>query len=209
MRKHGYPEDIDLAYLEMAKGKKPQGKETPPPEGQDFKLIGRPTPRIDGRLVVTGRAKYTHDIQFKGMLIGKILRSPYAAAEIVSLDLSRARSLPGVKAVLKLKDGRVNYEGAQIAAVAAVDEKTAEEALGLIAVEYKPLPYVVTPEKAMAEGAPQVLDSANVEKINEYTRGNIDQGFAEADLTFERTYKTAIEIHHPVETASPNGTKMS
>ncbi|MFZ2054196.1 MAG: xanthine dehydrogenase family protein molybdopterin-binding subunit [Candidatus Aminicenantales bacterium] len=200
MEKHGYPEDIDLAYLEMAKGKEPQGKEIAPPAQQDFKLIGRPTPRIDGRLVVTGRAKYTHDVQFKGMLIGKILRSPYAAAEIVSLDLSRAKSLPGVKVVLKLNEGRVNYEGAQVAAVAAVDEKTAEEALGLISVEYKPLPYVVTPEKAMAEGAPQVLDSANVEKINEYTRGNIDQGFAEADLTLERTYKTAVEIHHPTET---------
>jgi xanthine dehydrogenase YagR molybdenum-binding subunit len=200
MKKHGYPEDIDLAYLEMAKGKEPQGKEIAPPAQQDFKLIGRPTPRIDGRLVVTGRAKYTHDVQFKGMLIGKILRSPYAAAEIVSLDLSRAKSLPGVKVVLKLNEGRVTYEGAQVAAVAAVDEKTAEEALGLISVEYKPLPYVVTPEKAMAEGAPQVLDSANVEKINEYTRGNIDQGFAEADLTLERTYKTAVEIHHPTET---------
>ncbi len=200
MKKHGYPEDIDLAYLEMAKGKEPQGKEIAPPAQQDFKLIGRSTPRIDGRLVVTGRAKYTHDVQFKGMLIGKILRSPYAAAEIVSLDLSRAKSLPGVRVVLKLNEGRVTYEGAQVAAVAAVDEKTAEEALGLISVEYKALPYVVTPEKAMAEGAPQVLDSANVEKINEYTRGNIDQGFAEADLTLERTYKTAVEIHHPTET---------
>jgi len=200
MRKHDYSENIDLAYLEMARGKEPQGKETASPAQQDFKLIGRPTPRVDGRLVVTGRAKYTHDIQFKGMLIGKILRSPHAAAEIISLDLSRAKNLPGVKAILKLNEGRVTYEGAQVAAVAAVDEKTAEEALGLISVEYKPLPYVVTPEKAMAEGAPQVLDSANVEKINEYTRGNIDQGFAEAEVTFERTYRTAIEIHHPVET---------
>ncbi len=200
MRKHNHREDSDLAYLGMARGKEPRGKETPPPGGQEFKLIGQPTPRIDGRLVVTGRAKYTHDIQFKGMLIGKILRSPYAAAEVLSLDLSRARSLSGVKAVLKLNEGRVIYEGAQVAAVAAVDEKTAEEAIGLMSVEYKPLPHVVTPEKAMAEGAPQVLDSPNLEKINEYTRGNIEQGFAEADVTFERTYKTAVEIHHPVET---------
>jgi xanthine dehydrogenase YagR molybdenum-binding subunit len=200
MRKPDYPEDIDLTYLEIAKGKEPQGKETLPPAQPDFKLIGRPTPRVDGRLVVTGRAKYTHDIQFEHMLIGKILRCPYAAAEIVSLDLSRAQSLPGVKAVLKLKDGRVKYEGEQVAAVAAVDENTAEEALRLISVEYKILPHVVTPEKAMAEGAPQVHDSANVEKINEYTRGNIDQGFAEADVTFERTYRTAVEIHHPTET---------
>jgi xanthine dehydrogenase YagR molybdenum-binding subunit len=200
MRKHGYAEDNDLAYLEMAKGKEPRGKETPPPDEREFKLIGKPTPRIDGRLVVTGRAKYTHDIQLKGMLIGKILRSPHAAAEIVNIDLSRAKNLPGVKAVLKLNEGRVTYEGAQVAAVAAVDEKTAEDARALISVEYRPLDFVVTPEKAMAEGAPRVLDSANLEKINEYSRGNIDQGFAEADLTFERTYKTAVEIHHPTET---------
>jgi len=200
MKKHDYPEDNGPSYLETAKGKKPQGKETPAPAQTDFKLIGRPTPRIDGRLVVTGRAGYTHDLQFEDMLIGKILRSPHAAAEIVSLDLSRAQSLPGVKAVLKLKDGRVKYEGEQVAAVAAVDENTAEEALRLISVEYKVLPHVVNPDKAMEQGAPQVHDSANVEKINEYTRGNIDRGFAEADVTFERTYRTAIEIHHPTET---------
>ena len=134
------------------------------------------------------------------MLYAKILRSPHASAEIVSIDLSAAQSLPGVKAVLKLKEGRVKYEGEQIAAVAAVDEKTAEEALKLIKVEYKVLPHVVTPDKAMAEGAPQVQDSANVEKLNEYSRGNIDQGFTEAEVTFERTYRTAIEIHQPVET---------
>jgi len=200
MRKDAYPEDTGLDYLEMAKGKEPQGKEAQPPVQTDFKLIGRPTPRIDGHLVVTGRAKYTHDIFFKDMLYAKILRSPHASAEITSIDLSAARSLPGVKAVLPLKEGRVKYEGEQIAAVAAVDENTAEEALRLISVEYKVLPHVVSPEKAMAEGAPRVHDSANVEKLNEYSRGNIDQGFAEAEVTFERTYRTAIEIHHPVET---------
>jgi len=67
-------------------------------------------------------------------------------------------------------------------------------------VEYRTVPHVVSPDKAMAEGAPKVHDSGNVEKFNEYTRGNIDQGFAEAEVTLERTYKTAIEIHHPVET---------
>jgi xanthine dehydrogenase YagR molybdenum-binding subunit len=188
------------AYLKVAKGNKPQGKETPAPAPAEFKLIGKPTPRVDGKLVVTGRAMYTHDIFFKDMLYAKILRSPHASAEIVAVDLSAAQSLPGVKAVLKLKEGRVKYEGEQIAAVAAVSEKTAEEAIKLIKVEYRTLPHVVTPDKAMADGAPRVHDSANVEKINEYGRGNIDQGFAEAEVTFERTYKTAIEIHQTAET---------
>jgi xanthine dehydrogenase YagR molybdenum-binding subunit len=188
------------AYLKMAAGNAPQGKETQATAPAEFKLIGKPTPRVDGRLVVTGRATYTHDIFFKDMLYAKILRSPHASAEVVSIDLSNAQNLPGVKAVLKLKEGRVKYEGEQIAAVAAVNEKTAEEALKLIKVEYRILPHVVSPDKAMAEDAPKVHDSGNVEKINEYTRGSIDQGFAEAEVTLERTYKTAIEIHHPVET---------
>ena len=188
------------AYLKMAIGNKPQGKETPAPAPSEFKLIGKPTPRVDGKLVVTGRAMYTHDIFFKDMLYAKILRSPYASAEVAAVDLSAAQNLPGVKAVLKLKEGRVKYEGEQIAAVAAVSEKIAEEALKLIKVDYRTLPHVVTPEKAMAEGAPRVRDSANLEKINEYSRGNIDQGFAEAEVTIERTYRTAIEIHQTAET---------
>ena len=193
-------EDANLTYLEEARGKEPRGQEPPALDNPDFKIIGRPTSRVDGRLIVTGRAKYTHDLTFKDMLYGKILRSPHASAEIVSLDLSRAKSLPGVLAVLKLKEGRVKYEGEQVAAVAAVDEKTADEALQAIQVEYKVLPHVVSPEKAMADGSPQVHDTANVQKFNEYNRGNVDQGFAEAEVTLERTYRTAFEIHHPVET---------
>jgi xanthine dehydrogenase YagR molybdenum-binding subunit len=188
------------AYLKMAAGSKPQGKEIPAAPPAEFKIIGRPTPRVDGKLVVTGRATYTHDLFFKDMLYAKILRSPHASAEIVTVDISEAQNLPGVKAVLKLKEGRVNYEGEQIAAVAATSEKTAEEALKLIKVEYRTLPYVVSTDKARADGAPKVRESGNVEKINEYSRGNIDQGFADAEVTLERTYKTAIEIHHPVET---------
>jgi xanthine dehydrogenase YagR molybdenum-binding subunit len=187
-------------YLKTARGTRPQAKETPGQPPAEFKIIGKPTPRVDGKLVVTGRATYTHDIFFKDMLFAKILRSPHASAEVTAVDLSAAQNLPGVKAVLKLKEGQVRYEGEQIAAVAAVSEKIAEEALKLIKVEYKALPHVVSPEKAMAEGAPKVRDSGNVEKINEYGRGNIDQGFAEAEVTIERTYKTAIEIHQTAET---------
>ncbi len=201
MKKHKeYLEDSDLAYLELAKGKEPQGKETAPAGKQEFKIIGQYTPRVDGKLVVTGRAKYTHDLSFKDMLYGKILRSPYASAEIIGIDVSQAESLSGVKAVLKLKEGRVKYEGEQVAAVAAIDDKTAEEALGLIKVDYKILPHVVAPEKAMADGSPQVHDSANVQKLNDYNRGDVDKGVAEAEIIFERTYKTASEIHHPAET---------
>src|SRR4030065_2243348 len=85
------------AYLKMPAGIKPQGQETPAPAPSEFKLIGKPTPRVDGKLVVTGRAMYTHDIFFKDMLYAKILRSPHASAEITAIHLSAAQSLPGAK----------------------------------------------------------------------------------------------------------------
>ena len=192
-------EDSNLAYLQETVGEA-KGKESPPIEPEEFRIIGQPTPRIDGRLVVTGKARYTHDISLPKMLYAKILRSPHASAEIVSMDLNQAKNLPGVMAVLQLREGRIRYAGEQVAAVAAADERTADEALRLIKVDYKVLPYAVTPEKAREEGAPQVHDSPNVQKFNDYSRGDVDKGFAEADTVIERTYKTAVEIHHPAET---------
>jgi len=175
----------------------------PAPEAKapEYKYIGKPIPRIDGREIVTGRAKYTHDVKLRGMLIGKILRSPRAAAEVVSIDLAPALAVPGVKAALKLAEGKVRYAGQQVAAVAAVDEKTAEKALALIKVEYKTLPHVVDWERARDASAPQVRDGRpNVEEINKYSRGDVEKGFAEAEVTIERTYRTGFEIHHPTET---------
>lgn len=164
-------------------------------------LIGKPTPRVDGRAVVTGEARYTHDVKLRGLLTGAILRSPHASAEVVSIDLAPALALPGVKAGLKLAEGKVRYAGEQVAAVAAVDARTAEKALALIKVEYKILPFVVDWEKARAEGAPQVRDGKpNVEKFNDYARGDVEKGFKESDVVLERTYATGIEIHHPLET---------
>jgi xanthine dehydrogenase YagR molybdenum-binding subunit len=174
-----------------------------PPEAKapEYRHIGKPTRRIDGREVVTGRATYTQDVKLQGMLIGKILRSPHAAAEVVSIDLAPALALPGVLGAVKLADSKVRYAGQQVAAVAAVDERTAEKALALIKVEYKTLPYVVDWEKARDTNAPQVRDGKpNVEKLNEYVRGDVEKGFAEADVVVERTYRTGFEVHHPTET---------
>jgi xanthine dehydrogenase YagR molybdenum-binding subunit len=169
--------------------------------GNEYRFIGRSTPRVDGREVVTGRAKYTHDVKLRGMLIGKILRSPHAAAEVVSIDLAPALAVPGVLASLKLAEGKVRYAGQQVAAVAAVDERTAEKALALVKVQYRTLPFVVDWEKARDPNAPQVRDGKpNVEKLNEYARGDLDKGFAEADVVFEGTYRTGFEVHHTAET---------
>jgi len=197
--------DSSLAYYAEVNPKKGKSREQTAPgaaaeEVQEFKIIGKRTPRIDGERIVTGRAKYTHDIVLEDMLFGKVLRSPHASAEIVSMDLSAAKAFPGVRAVLQLKEGRVRWAGEQVAAVAAVDEDTATEALSLIKVEYKVLPHVVTPDKASEEGAPQVQDNPNVQKLDDYSRGDVEMGFKEADVILERTYRTAAEIHHPVET---------
>jgi xanthine dehydrogenase YagR molybdenum-binding subunit len=168
---------------------------------EEFKLIGKSTARIDGKRIVTGRAPFTHDIKLKGMLIGKILRSPHAKAEVAAVDLSAAKKLKGVKAAMELHNGQVNYAGQQVAAVAAIDEKTAEKALDLIQVDYNPLPHTVTEEKCQEEGSPQVhSQNPNVHKYRENARGDIEAGFQEADVVMEQTYTTGVEIHHPTET---------
>ena len=191
-----------MRYKELGQalpGAKPAPAGRPP--AQNFKYIGAYLPRVDGELIVTGAAAYTHDLHLEDMLYGKILRSPHACAEVVALDLAPALALPGVKAGLRLKEGRLNYLGEPVAAVAAVDEATAEEALELIKVEYKELPFVVSEEAAQAEGAPQVLaEGPNVQKLNELTRGDVDKGFGEAELIFERTYRTSWEVHQTAET---------
>jgi CO/xanthine dehydrogenase Mo-binding subunit len=150
------------------------------PEG--LRYVGKSVPRVDGPLKVTGRAKYTVDLQLPRMLVGRILRSPHPHARILSIDVSRALKLPGVKAVvtaddtLKIKHGFVEtprypadqyplavdvvrHVGEEIAAVAAVDPDVAEEALRLIRVEYEPLPAIFDPEEAMRPDAPVVHPS--------------------------------------------------
>ena len=199
---------IDDAFAEYEELSRPQGTQTAPPapapqpKSSDFKYIGKPVPRVDGRMIVTGAARYTHDLAFDNMLVGKILRSPHACADIVAMDLAAAQALPGVKAVLRLKDDRIRWAGEPIAAVAAVSDSRADEALALIKVEYKVLPHVTAPDKAMEKGAPQVMDQSpgNVLKANDASRGDIEKGFKEADILLERTYKTAWEVHQPTET---------
>jgi xanthine dehydrogenase YagR molybdenum-binding subunit len=195
-------EDSDTWYDDWASDQSrhtPQGQ--PSEEKGKFKFIGQHTKRIDGEKIVTGQAPYTHDITLRNMLIAKILRSPHAKAEVLSVDLSAAEGLKGVKAVLQVNRGNILYAGQQVAALAAVDEKTAEKALKMIRVEYNPMPFVVTEEKAREEGAPQVHDNRpNIQERRGYSRGDMEAGFAEAETVIERTYKTPIEIHQPAET---------
>jgi xanthine dehydrogenase YagR molybdenum-binding subunit len=135
------------------------------------------------------------------MLHGKLLRSPHASAEIVSIDLGPALAHPEVKAALKLKEsGRVRWVGDPVACLAATSERAAEEALALVKVEYKVLPHVVDDAAAMADGAPRVGDAPNVAAAGQATRGDIEKGFKDADVVIERDYRTNWEVHQPTET---------
>jgi len=197
-------EESDLWYDAYASDQTKHSPDGPPGNPEEkFKIIGQYTKRIDAEKIVTGKALYTQDIKLRGMLTGKILRSPYAKAEVLSIYLEAAKSLPGVKAAIPMNSGNIQYAGQMVAAVAAIDEKTAEKALKGIKVEYKPMPFVVKEEKAKEEGAPQVHDDRpNVEQRSGYSRGDIDAGFKEADEIIERTYETSVEIHQTAETHS-------
>ncbi len=116
------------------------------PDAEHRTLIGKRISRVDAPFKVSGRAKYTYDYHGANMLFGKILRAPYAKAKIVSIDTSAAEKLPGVKAVEIIQKAATTaqWAGDEIAAVAAVDESTAEDAVRLIKVNYQPMSYLVS-----------------------------------------------------------------
>jgi len=207
-----------------------------------FRVVGRPIPRIDGLEKVTGRARYVTDLVIPGMAHAKVLRSPYAHARVRHVDLTRCRARPGVLAALcgadltwcepyygpAYRDRPVlaidvaRYEGEPVAAVAAVDEATADEALDLIEVDYDPLPPVMTLEEALSPGAPRVhtgkpqaghfadlaslrpVPGTNVCHQFHFARGDSGRALASADLVLDETYRfppvqhVALEAHAAV-----------
>ncbi len=213
--------------------------------GQEFKVIGTRVKRPDGIDKVTGRARYGADASLPGQLVGRILRSPHAHARIKSIDTSKAEALPGVKAVVTAADmpvpeglpadlahmlensmarERALYDGHAVAAVAAIDARTARKALGLIDVDYEPLPHVTDVDAAMQPDAPVIHDwlytsgvdpkpekPSNVSQRTEFGLGDLDQGFAEADVVIERSFRTEathqgyIEPHACLANVRPDG----
>ena len=183
---------------------------------EEYSVIGKRIPRIDGLAKVTGEAKYAADYEMPGMLWCKIARSPHAHAKILNIDTSRAERIPGVKGVLTGKDfkgwkwgwmpktreeeplatERVRYLGEAVAAVAAIDEDTAEEAAQLIDVEYEELPGVFDPEEAMKEGAPRIYEHVenNISWDFHMDFGDVEKGFKEADLVREDRFETGRVI---------------
>ena len=150
--------------------------EPPPlPVNADLTVVGKPTPRLDGRAKVTGAARYTADVRLPGMLFGRVVRSPHPHARVLAIDTSAAEKHPGVRAVHVLDHLRgsavlrdpskelpsrfpvVRYIGQPIAAVAARTQAEADEAMKLVRVEYEPLPFVVDMDEARKDSAPLVF----------------------------------------------------
>jgi CO/xanthine dehydrogenase Mo-binding subunit len=195
-------------------------------------IVGTRPIRPDGADKVTGRAAYGADFNMPGQLVGRVLRSPHAHARIVSIDTSKAKALPGVKAIVTSADfpnlsasevieggeaassmrdlslnvmarDKVLYDGHAVAAVAAISDAVAVEALNRIKVTYEVLPHVIDVEEAMASGAPLLHDhifteglearpasASNVAHRHRFVRGDLAEGFAAADVVVEGRYTT-------------------
>jgi CO/xanthine dehydrogenase Mo-binding subunit len=198
----------------------------------ELKIIGKKVPRHDAIEKAFGLTCYADDFFMPGMLYGKVLRSQYPSAKIVSIDTSKAERLKGVKAVLTAKDvprnesvtrfgqthtmgggfeglyrvladKKVHFIGEAVALVAAETEEIAEKALKAIHVEYQPLPSIFDPVEAMKPDAPQVEDGkSNTITHYEVVKGEVDEGFAEADVIVEKTYSVQFVDHAYIEPES-------
>lgn len=199
--------------------------ETPGPAGpippwEKTEVVGTGRPRVDGYERVSGTAVYPSDVVLPGMIYGAILRCPHPHARVRGVDASKAEQMAGVRAVLTgdspeakdlrwrygngvttaLFDPHCRFEGEAVAAVAADTPYLTQEALKAIAVDYEVLPYVVDERKALDSDAPRIHDGGNrVGEPTTYSRGDVEQGFAEADAVVERSYRTECEIHTPLE----------
>ncbi|MEX0881182.1 MAG: xanthine dehydrogenase family protein molybdopterin-binding subunit [Thermoanaerobaculia bacterium] len=188
-----------------------------------FSVVGSRVPRLDGPAKTTGAARYAIDVRLPGLLYGRILRSPLAAATVKSIDLSAAKALPGVRAALALAEPgeKIRFAGQEVAAVAADTPERAEDALAAIRVAYDPLPFVVTIEDAGRPGAPLVFEGqattrssagdmpsgrkalpreGNVLGPRLTSKGNVGEGFRKADAVVEGTYVTQVQTHNALET---------
>jgi xanthine dehydrogenase YagR molybdenum-binding subunit len=200
----------------------PADEPPPLPPNGELAVIGKSAPRQDGRAKVTGGVRFTADISLPGMLHARILRSPLPHARLRSIDTSAAARHPGVRAILPIasptdaQSATLRYIGAPVAAVAAVSKAAAEEALRLIRVDYQSLPFVADMDGARKEAAPQVYESAavapgghpsgwpaaanlplngNVRGPAISRRGNVTQGFRDADVVVEGDYRTQVQTH--------------
>ncbi len=198
----------------------PERQEAPDPEPWgETRVVGTRRPKVDAYERVSGTAKYPSDITMPGMLYGAILRSPHPNARVVNVDTRAAEAMDGVRAVISaftslngalrphgelIRDSlfleHCRYEGEAVAAVAADTPYQARDALRAITVEYEELPFVSDERDALLPDAPAVQEDGNrVTAPGVYSRGDIEAGFAEADVVLEESYRTEAELHTALE----------
>ncbi len=193
------------------------------PWGEEFQVVGKPHPKVDGLAKATGSAMYADDMQLPGMLHAKMLRSPHSHANIVSIDTKKALDMPGVHGVITGQDlptrygvipwtmdetalavDKVRFIGDPVAAVAAVDEDTANRALALIEVEYEELHAYLDPNEALERTDPTIHENRhgnNVSKHVELAFGDVESELegshvtVEGDFSFHGSTHAAIEPH--------------
>ena len=187
----------------------------------EYSIIGRPLIKVDAMAKVTGETKFADDLALPRMLHAKILRSPHPHARILSIDTGPAEALPGVHAVLTgralpikfgilpvsqdeeaLATERVRYVGDPVAAVAAVDEETAEAACRLIRVEYEVLPALMSVGEALAREDVRIHDygpRGNIHKEVALEFGDVEEGFSQADYVREDVFFYEGSTHLPIE----------
>ncbi|MCB9550321.1 MAG: molybdopterin-dependent oxidoreductase [Myxococcales bacterium] len=216
----GYTQIVDAVKLAAAieRGEAPAHA---PGAADGYHVLGGRHRKADGHQKATGQAIYADDIRRPRMLHGKLLRSPHAHAEIVRIDTTRAEALPGVIAVLTgatlpttygvipwtmdeqaLCTDRVRFVGDEVAAVAAIDEETAQAALDLIDVEYRVLPALMTPEAALAPDAPHLFPGRRHGNLTKRVRlefGDVDAALAAAHAVVEGEYYFEGTAHAPIE----------
>ncbi len=190
-------------------------------KSKEFSVIGKSLPRVDAGDKCTGRTKYADDLVRPRMLAGKMLPSIYPHALIKKIDTSAAERLPGVLGIITGRDlpiqfgimptsqdenalalHRVRYVGEPVAAVAALDEEIAEEALSLIKIEYEPLKAIMSIEDAINTKEPRIHDygpEGNLHKVVSIDFGNVEAGFEEADHIREDVYFFQGNTHLPME----------
>ncbi len=166
-----------------------------------FSVVGTAAPRADGVAKVTGRAKYTHDMNLPGMLYGGFVRCPVAKATINGIDWSAAQAHPGVKAIHDFKVKQTRYAHQHLIAIAAESRQALEQAIALVKVDYKALPHAARFEQAMVDGAPQVhANRPNIEAYSPSGREKaVQEALQSADKVVEATCTTQVQNHCSLE----------
>ncbi len=218
LRVEQFPFGIASVGLGTIERRIPADEPPPLPVNAALNVIGKPAHRQDGREKVTGAVRFTVDIKLPGLLHARILRSPLPHARVQAIDAAAAARQPGVRAVLVIaaKDAVLRYVGAPVAAVAARTPAAADAALRLIRVDYAPLPFVVDPDLARRPDAPLVYPAGETPPLaiaeipvatglaltgnvrgpdTQGSRGDLAQGFAQAEVIVEGDYRTQTQTH--------------